>query len=88
MLAKYNGRAIDEPVELKNLVVNSTSVDNVRTSSRLVNGELHSEAKSPPPERDLQLVAGRPRRSFRNGSKQLAHLLSARFSAGQASGQR
>ena len=42
-LAKENGRAIDEAVELKNLVVNSTSVDNVRTSSRLVNGELHSD---------------------------------------------
>ena len=60
-LAKENGRAIDEPVELKNLVVNSTSVDNVRNSSRLVNGELHCEAESLAPERDLQPVAGCPR---------------------------
>ena len=44
MLAKWNSRAIDEPVEFKNLVVNSTSENNVRTWSRFVNGELHSLA--------------------------------------------
>jgi hypothetical protein len=61
MLAKYNGRAIDEPVELKNLVVNSASVENLRTSSRLVNGELHSQAESAASKGHLQLVAGSPR---------------------------
>ena len=29
-LAKEDGRAVDEPVELKNLMVNTTSVDNLR----------------------------------------------------------
>ena len=42
-LAKENGRAIDEPVELKNLTITSTSTDNLRTYSPLVNSELHFE---------------------------------------------
>jgi hypothetical protein len=38
--AKWNGRVIDEPFELKNLIVNSTSAEKIGMPARIVTWEF------------------------------------------------